>query len=232
MLVKPKSWVMHSRPVRQPHGFNKLRPPMHRSRARTHKDRRGHERCVPIRITNQEVVAEHFPLSGTSRISYAHVSAALGKQLVHPMAQCEATITPNVRHKQENQRSIRGPVAAQREFPILLATSRSTNEVRDCRRRLKPIYHCSSGRMCLPFVSPLGQPRLSHALKPKVGQRRNPRGGSQRISACGAPVLAERRFSPSVTCPDDPHVVSVRRLCLGRMRWAAIATAEQCNGRI
>jgi len=43
---------------------------------------------VPIGITNQEVVADHVSLSGTARCGYAHVRSAVGKQLVHPAAQC------------------------------------------------------------------------------------------------------------------------------------------------
>ena len=67
---------------------------------------------VTIGITNQEVVAEDFPLSGTVRLGYAHVRAAFSKQSVHPAAQCKvaATLGGDFRHEQANRRSLRGPL--------------------------------------------------------------------------------------------------------------------------
>jgi hypothetical protein len=86
---------------------------------------------VPIGITNQEVVTEHFSLTGTARRGYAHVRAPLSKQSVHPEAQCEAAVTfaTDFRHEQGNRRSLRGPVAAQRESPFVTSYKRSTRSL-------------------------------------------------------------------------------------------------------
>jgi hypothetical protein len=47
---------------------------------------------VPIGVTNHDVVAQHFPLSGIASLDYARGGALFGKQLVYT-TQCEATAT-------------------------------------------------------------------------------------------------------------------------------------------
>jgi hypothetical protein len=56
---------------------------------------------VPFGVTNEEVVAEHFSLSGTVRFGYAHVRASLSKQSVQPAAcKVAATFGRDFRHEQ------------------------------------------------------------------------------------------------------------------------------------
>src|SRR6201989_2618043 len=95
---------------------------------------------VPIGVTNHDVVAQHFPLSGIASLNYAPSDALLGKQLVHA-TQCEATaiLGRNSRHEQAGRPSLPGPerwspksqasFGADKEFPIPRPSSRPTNEV-------------------------------------------------------------------------------------------------------